>query len=261
MRKGNLRTVNPSYRFFAEVYDVVMRNVDYPTWAEYVINCCERFDLPTRPLLNLAAGTASLELELWKRGVRDILATDASPDMLRVGKEKCRKAGAAIHFRYSRMEKLDLPERFGLVTCLYDSVNYLHSKEDLRKTLEGVHHHLRPGGGFIFDIATEYNIIRNFADYTFAETFDEFSYIWENSYNIGTKTILSKVTMFILEDGMYRKHVEDHVQKMFSRKEVRKVVEDAGLELIGMFDGYTFDPPGPKTDRIHFVTRRGSDTT
>lgn len=245
-----------AYGRFADIYDRVMRSVDYAGWAEYVLNCCHRFDLPREPLLNLACGTASLECELWDRGVRDILSVDASRDMLRVAKGKVSERKLPVVFRCGEMQSLDLGKRFRLVTCLYDSVNYLASLGDLRLTFEAVQRHLEPGGGFIFDITTEYNIIRNFADYTFAENFEDAAYIWENSYNIRTKVIVSRVTIFLLEDGVYRKYVEDHVQKIFPPRAVEKSLRKVGFEVLGSFSEQTFQAPHPRSERIHFVTRK-----
>lgn len=242
-----------AYARFADIYDRVMRTVDYAGWAEYVLNCCYRFELPTEPLLNLACGTGSLELELWKRGVRDIVSVDASPDMLRVAERKLAAKKIPLVPRLARLPRFDLGRTFGLVTCLYDSVNYLSSLTELEATVETVRRHLRPGGAFIFDVTTEFNIIRNFADYTFAENFDDYSYIWENSYNIRTKTILSRVTIFALEDGAYRRYVEDHVQKIFPTRAVEKAVRRAGLELLGSFSERTFLPAHPRSERVHFV--------
>jgi hypothetical protein len=157
------------------------------------------------------------------------------------------------------MQDFDLGRTFALVTCLYDSVNYLTSISDLRDTMAAVYRHVRPGGAFIFDITTEYNIIRHFADYTFAENYEDYSYIWENTYNIRTKTIVSKVTIFGLENGVYRRHEEDHVQKIFPRKVVEKAVKGAGFVLAGSFSEMTFDAPHSRSERIHFVARRRED--
>jgi len=246
-----------AYGRFADIYDRVMRSVDYEGWAEYVLNCCYRFDLPREPLLNVACGTGNLEMELWKRGVTDITSLDGSRDMLSVAGKKFRRKGMEIPLEEGRMQDFDLERTFALVTCLYDSLNYLTSESDLGDAMGAVRRHVAPGGVFIFDVTTEYNIICNFADYTFAENFDDFSYIWENSYNIRTKVIVSKVTMFGLEEGAYVKHVEDHIQKIYPRKTVEKAVKRAGFDLVGSFSEMTFDPPHPRSERIHFVAVAG----
>jgi ubiquinone/menaquinone biosynthesis C-methylase UbiE len=248
-----------AYGRFADIYDRVMRSVDYEAWAEYVLNCCYHLDLPREPLLNVACGTGNLEIELHERGVGDITSVDASDDMLRVAEEKFRKEGMEVSLHRARMQHFDLGRTFGLVTCLYDSVNYLTSLEDLEAAIASVYRHVRPGGAFIFDVTTEFNIIRNFADYTFAENYDDYSYIWENRYNIRTKLIVSKLTIFGLEDGVYRKYREEHVQKIFPRKAVEKAVKRAGFDLAGSYSEMTFDAPHPRSERIHFVARRRED--
>ena len=248
-----------AYVYFAEIYDEVMRCVDYPQWAEYVLNLCGHFDLPREPMLNLACGTGSLERELVKRGVTEIVSVDGSEQMLAVAKRKFAKGRAPKPlFQQGRMERLDIGRSFALVTCLYDSANYLVKDKDVRAMLAGVFKHLEPGGGFIFDVTTESNIVRNFDDYTFSENCAAYSYIWENSYSIEKKIIRSHVTIFAREGDLYRKHEEDHFQKIYATRDLRKWSEDAGFEVLGIFSEFTRDAPQPNSERIHFVLRKPS---
>lgn len=246
-----------AYAYFAEIYDEVMRCVDYPQWAEYVLNLCRHFDLPREPLLNLACGTGSLERELIQRGVTEILSMDASEEMLAVAERKfVEERTARPVFRVGQMEQLDLDRRFGLVTCLYDSVNYLVNEKSVRGMLSGVFRHLEPGGGFIFDVTSEFNIVSNFDDYTFSENCDGYSYIWENRYSIEKKIITSHVTIFAREGELYRKHEEDHVQKIYATADLRRWSKEAGFDVLGVFSEFTRDAPHSRSERIHFVLRR-----
>ena len=105
------------------------------------------------------------------------------------------------------------------------------------------------------DVTTEYYILVNFADYTFAEIFDDFSYIWENKYDIRTKVIVSDVTIFHKDGDRFFEHVETHRQKMYPTSRIKSLVKKAGFEILGAFDGFTLGAPGPKVERVHFVCR------
>jgi hypothetical protein len=126
--------------------------------------------------------------------------------------------------------------------------------------LSGVYQHLEPGGGFIFDVTTEYNIVKNFDDYTFSENCEGYSFIWENVYRIEKKTITSHVTIFAREGALYRKYEEDHVQKIYATADLRKWSKEAGFDLLGVFSEFTRDLPNPESERIHFVLRKPSSS-
>lgn len=243
------------YDKFARIYDQVMRGVDYPGWAEYVLNLAVKYGFDSSRLCDLACGTGSLALRLAAKG-SEVLGIDRSATMLEEARRKARQAGASrLRWLEADMTDFHLAERFPLITCLYDSVNYLLSEEAVGRCFERAGEHLEPAGGFIFDITTEYNIVANFADYTFAENFEDFSYIWENKYNILSKVITSDVTLFQKRGDRFHKFVETHRQKIYPVDRIERLVRQAGFELLGTFDGFTLNAPGPKVERVHFVCR------
>jgi ubiquinone/menaquinone biosynthesis C-methylase UbiE len=244
------------YGKFARIYDKVMRGVDYPTWADYVMNLSARFGFESSRICDLACGTGSLALELADRGC-EVTGVDGSADMLAQARVKAEVAGHEdIVFEQGDLRSFNLEKKFPLVTCLYDSVNYLTSEEDVQSCFRQACGHVLPGGGFIFDITTEFNIIANFADYTFAENFDDFSYIWENRYDLVNKLIVSDVTIFHKDEDRFYKVTETHRQKIYSTGRMEELAKEAGFEILGAFDGFTLDSPGPRVERVHFVCRR-----
>lgn len=244
------------YEKFALIYDRVMRGVDYPQWAEYVIDLARKYEFNTDRICDLACGTGSLALLLQQKG-HHVHGVDSSAEMLKAAQKKAvKQGGEGLSWQKGTLTDFELDTCFPLVTCLYDSVNYLLSEQAILHCFQKVHQHLQPGGGFIFDITTEYNIIVNFADYTFAENFEDFSYIWENKYNIETKVITSEVTLFQQEEDRFCKYAETHLQKMYSPNRIESLCQKAGLEVLGTFDGFTLKAPGSKIERIHFVCRK-----
>jgi ubiquinone/menaquinone biosynthesis C-methylase UbiE len=245
-----------AYQEFAIIYDEVMRGVDYFTWADYILNLANRFGFDHKRMLDLACGTGSLAMLLSARGV-SVMGVDRSRIMLQQAEKKAREKGHKdLNWAQGDLRNFSVDETFPLITCLYDSVNYLLSEEDVASCLNRVFMHLQPGGGFIFDITTEYNIIVNFADYTFAENLDDFAYIWENRYNIRSKVIRSDVTIFHKDQDVFRRYREVHEQKIYPVDRMHALVKSAGFEILGTFDGFTLEEPGPKVERIHFVCRR-----
>ncbi len=251
--------VEPHYSAFAEIYDQVMKDVDYPHWAKHVLRLAKKYNFEGKRWLDLACGTGSTSLQLIGHGL-DMTGVDFSPRMLEKGREKAEKKKMNLPLFVGGMDRFEqegLPRDFDVIICLYDSLNYLTEAEQVQSCFEQVSAHLRPGGGFIFDVTTEYNLIQNFAGYTFAENLDSASYIWENEYNIVNKLCRSRVTIFMnREAGRYEKTIENHDQRVYRLKDLLVWLEDAGFENLGQYKDQTMEPPSQKCERIHFVARK-----
>jgi len=247
-----------AYDRFALIYDQVMRGVDYPLWVDHILNLARKFEFDSSRVCDLACGTGSLALLLAEKGC-EVLGVDRSPTMIEEAKEKAQAAAcSSVQWRQADITAFECEQKFSLVTCLYDSVNYLLKREDVAACFERARRLLEPGGGFIFDVTTEYNILVNFADYTFAENFADFSYIWENAYDINSKIITSEVTIFQKNGEQFFRFAETHRQKIYSTKVLEALIRKAGFEILGAFEGFTLNSPGPKAERIHYVCKEKS---
>ncbi len=247
----------PSYTVFSEIYDMVMRDVDYVRWAQYVVRLAGKYHFATDRVLNVACGSGNLELQLAPKGCH-ITGLDASPSMLQKARAKLREHGLTVDLHQGDMRKFDLGQTFPLALCLYDSINYLLSEDDVAKCFAAVAAHVVPGGGFIFDVTTEYNIMANFSNFTFAENFERFAYIWENTYNLSSKICTSDVTVFLPDNSgdRFTRATERHRQKIYPQKTIQGLLRETGFQLEAVYDGMTVEPPGRQTERIHFVCRR-----
>lgn len=243
------------YSAFAEIYDDVMRDVDYETWSHFIVNLCIHYGFEVNRILDVACGTGSLTRRLAEMGY-EVTGIDQSPSMLKRARQYAKEEGLSIHFAEAMMEDFRparLSKPFDLIVCLYDSVNYLMDAELVAQCFGEAHRHLRPNGAFIFDVTTEYNLLHNFSGYTFAENLDDVSYIWENDYDIINKVCKSKVTIFKPAKGRYDRFVEMHLQRVYPTGTLRRMLEEAGFAILGTYHNMTMKPVQPKSERIHFV--------
>ena len=79
-----------NYAVFAQYYDALTANVGYGQRAEYFLALLERLGHTPGLTLDLACGTGSLTLELFRRGL-DVYGVDSSVEMLsrRLGRTFC----------------------------------------------------------------------------------------------------------------------------------------------------------------------------
>jgi SAM-dependent methyltransferase len=131
-----------AYDAFARAYDAYTADYEYDRWIAKVLGIAGELGLQRREVLDAGCGTANSTLPLIARGL-DVSACDLSPAMVAEARRKLpdrRRVGLAD------MRELALEERFDLVTCLDDGVNYLLGERDLRAGVGGLARSLRPAG-------------------------------------------------------------------------------------------------------------------
>jgi SAM-dependent methyltransferase len=151
MKNGATRAdARHAYDAFARAYDAYTEDYAHDRWIGTILALAGELGWRGREALDAACGTANSTLPLIARGL-DVSACDLSPAMVARARSKLpdrRRVGVAD------MRRLGLRERFDLVTCLDDGVNYLIGEGDLRAGLGELARSLRPGGLLVFDVNT-----------------------------------------------------------------------------------------------------------
>ncbi|MDP6776413.1 MAG: class I SAM-dependent methyltransferase [Candidatus Latescibacteria bacterium] len=248
--KPTSREVDP-YSKLASIYDHVMRHVDYVHWTDYVESLAVRHGAKPLRVLDLACGTGTLALELGRRGY-DVSGADGSAAMLEVAQEKAAAAGVDIAYHHRDLLWLrDLPQ-FEWVLCLYDSVNYLMSLDDVSRALVEMQSVVEPGGLLVFDVCTESNSLRYFRDMTDRDQGKGFSYVRRSTYHEGIQ-----YNRFDIQFEVPREDVcEVHKQRIYPLSEIEIALASCPFTVEGRYDGFGFNAPGERSDRVHFVLRR-----
>lgn len=246
-----------AYSDFASVYDILMDNVPYEEWAEYLYRQFRKYQITDGLLLDLGCGTGSMTEQMAARGY-DMIGVDLSEEMLEVALDKKYESGHDILYLQQDMREFEL---YGTVRGIYsvcDSVNYILEKEDLTRTFYWVNNYLDPEGIFVFDFNTEYKYREVIGRRTIAENRDECSFIWENYYNHTSMINEYELTLFVREDeeaSLYRKYQESHFQKAYTLREMRGLLEKAGLKFVAAYDAYTKKAPMYTSERITVIAR------
>jgi ubiquinone/menaquinone biosynthesis C-methylase UbiE len=106
--------------------------------AELLPSVFERFGVKPQTILDLACGEGAFAVAMAKKGFH-MTGVDLSPPMLQLARERAEKENAKVEFLLQDMRHLTFEERFELVTCWYDSLNYLLQLEDSEKAFAGVY--------------------------------------------------------------------------------------------------------------------------
>ena len=244
------------YESLAEIYDFVMRHVDYDNWAAYIHATLQRFGCRPRNLVDLACGTGNITMELHNLDYQ-VTGVDRSASMIRVAGEKAARLDRDIAFVQQDLRYLAELGPFDAAVCLYDSFNYLLTPADMRQALEAIHRILRPGSLFVFDVCTEQNSLRYFRDVRDTDKGPGFAYERHSYYDKDRK--LQYNHFQICFDTRKMRLEETHTQRIYPMKEIVARIEASSFELLAAFDDFTFKKGTPRSDRIHFVLQRPAD--
>ena len=247
----------PPYTRFAAAYDEMMENVDYVRWADYIDRLFALYNYRPKRVLNIACGTGSIDVLLARRGY-EMSGIDLALEMLTWAKEKAKRQGINLTLWQQDMKQLTVAKPYDAALCLYDSINYMKTEEELETAFKKVSEALIPNGMFIFDVTTEHNIVKHFHRQTFAENHETFSYIWKNMYFHKENVCKTILTFFLKENDCYRKYDELHIQKIFSVHQVKNLLEQTGFKLLSSFDSFSFNKWGRSSERINFTAVKTS---
>ena len=242
----------PPYAALAAGYDVVMAHVDYAHWAAYAHERLQAHHANPRSILELGCGTGSLALALQPRGPYRYRATDGSPEMIRMARQKAASTGLPVTFDVADFTDFRVDEPVEAVVLLYDGLNYLLEPDRVAALLRCAHAALKPSGVFLFDQSTPANSINN-ADYFEDEgRAPHFTYLRRSRYDDASRL---HTTTFYLNVG--DEHFqEQHVQRAYDLAEIRALVQTTPFDEMAAYDDFTTDPATDASERIHWVLRR-----
>lgn len=244
-----------AYSVFAQYYDELTVNVEYPKRAEYLIKLMERLGHTPGLTLDLACGTGSLTLELYRRGI-DIYGVDSSVEMLSEARAKCAEAGADILFLCQKMQAIDLYGTVDTAICTLDSLNHLSSGEELGKVFSKVAFFMNPHGYFIFDMNTLYKHENILANETYVYDMEHVYCVWQNRCHKGGKVDIQLDFFQPRMDGAYIRSTERFSERAYPVEEVLQRLHEAGFGEVRVFDELSFDPPKETSQRLVFAAKK-----
>lgn len=242
------------YNDFAYLYDALQQDVPYEEFANYYVKIMEKFGGEKGLCLDLGCGTGNMTMCLDGMGF-EMIGVDSSVDMLNVAREKAMEAERNILFLNQDMTSFELYGTVSMVVSTLDCVNYITDEKALLEVFKLVNNYLDPKGLFIFDINSSYKLEHVLGNNTYVSDDKEIFYSWQNSYDAEKKICTFDLTFFENDEDVYYRYDETHYERAYSVEEITNLLEKAGMEVVGVYDNLTFNPPEDKSERIFFVAR------
>ena len=241
-----------SYDLFAEYYDELMSEVDYPARARYMDSLIREYKPDAHLLVDLACGTGSMTVEFAAMGY-DVIGTDLSENMLSKAREK---SDGSILYLCQSMQELDMYGTIDAFVCTLDSLNHIEDREQLASALSRVSLFMEPDGVFVFFLYTPYKHEQILADNAFVYETEDVYCVWQNEYCGDGRVEIALDFFERRPDGSYIRDSEDFCEVAYSVEETERLLNNAGLRLLAAYDDMTRNPPRTDSQRIVFVAAK-----
>lgn len=247
-----------NYSILAEIYDEVMEDVNYETWTDYIDEIILTHNPKSEHVLELACGTGTMALSLEELDCYSITATDGSPHMIRKAREKADRIGSDVQFLAMDFLNLQLDQTFDVVYMVFDSINYLHTREEIFQLFEQVRSVLNPDGIFIFDFTTPRNsrtAIR-FLDNEYKTIGETYTYRRNSLYDPDEQVHINR---FFIEKKNHPQndntetYQEEHTQKIYTYREMKSIIKQTKFSILDAYDGFELKPAHDRSLRITMV--------
>lgn len=239
------------YRILAKYYDDFAGKDRYKKWHLLLEETVKKYEIKLDFAIDLACGTGTNTGTLKKLGFNKVYGVDKSKAMLDEAKKKYRNIDFFkkdfLHFGGNRFSEASL------VTCFYDSLNYLLSESDLEKAFANVYSILNQGGIFLFDLNTPEHAKGIASNPSSIFTKDDLSVTIKNSCS----NDFWFLDLYISTKNKNNSFNERHIEKTYTEKTIKKILKRVGFKIIDIkkeykkyHDGKTYN------NRIYYIVKK-----
>lgn len=204
------------YQKFCLFYDKLYGGNFYSSYVFFIDKMIKKYRLKNPRILDIACGTAKL-IEGLKKKYQNIEGIDASEEMLKIAQNKNKE----VKFYHQSLPDFDTGKKYNVITCTFDSVNYLTKKKSLGLLFKKISQHLEPRDLFIFDFNTIYKRVKKI------ETKGGCVFINNLKNNYWEAAIKMNVGGKIF--------TEKHKERFYSYKEIKSVLDGEGFKIAEVY--------------------------
>lgn len=198
-----------------------------------------------KTVLDLTCGTGSQVFFLNSRGYR-CTGSDFSPALIEQAQQRARNENFDISFIDGDMRTIKVGT-FDAVITISNAVGHL-SKAGFSKTMKNVHHNLKSGGIYVFDIfnleAMTDQVVANFAYYVEKKTEESRMFSIQCSTIDRNNGRLTSYDNYVVQKGAEKPECfkNTFALQLYTAAELREMLAKNGFEVLGQYgmDGAEF---------------------
>jgi SAM-dependent methyltransferase len=233
------------YAYLSRIYDLDWANFarQYPG---IILPLLDGRGITKARILDLACGTGGLAIELAGYG-HSVHGLDSSPEMVDLAIVKSMGMDN-VSFAVQDMAGFQSDGIFDIITCTFDSINYLTQPERVQAMLRRVAAALDENGLFIFDSNTP-NMYLNHHGESYRRELGGQSFAHSIRYDPANN---EATTTFEFADGT----IEAHRQRPYELAELEPWLNTAGLYIVYTFGDFNKRPYTPTNERLICITEK-----
>ncbi len=215
-------------------------------------------DFEPERILDVACGEGTFAVAMAEDGY-DLVGVDRSEAMIALAKERAAQSKKTVDFSVEDMRTLPFEAEFDLVTCLFDSLNYLLAVRDLADAFQSAFRALRPGGYYLFDMNTIYGLA---VDWMREKTYiqnegEDFIEIHRQDFDYENLIATMEVMVFQQKGALWERFVEQHQERGYPLADIVFLLEQTGFNISGIYGRLEERKPVQTTSpRVWFVAQK-----
>lgn len=232
------------YTHLPMIYDRLMQDVDYNSWAKYLVDIIGIHNTSVNNILELGCGSGNITKHLLDMGY-EVVGIDISEQMLELAHEKLKDYEDKVILMEQDIRELDFEiYEIDCILAVNDTFNYILEDDEVRDIFNFIYSHLKETGCFIFDISSPYKLKTTLGNNTYGESMEDLVYLWENYFDDEHKELTMDVNFFIKneEKDTYMRFEETHIQKAHDPLKLTRFLEDIGFKNINVYSDFDISP-------------------
>lgn len=210
-------------------YDRLTLDIPYEAFVDFYEKEFSADGGEFKILLDLCCGTGTLTWLLAERGY-EMIAADASPDMLMQAASKAAEVSVPPLFLCQEASALDLYGTVDAAVCSLDGMNYIPESE-LPEVFHRLHLFVRPGGLLIFDIKTP-EWFRSVDGSVSVDETEDMLCLWRAEFDTEENAICYGMDIFSKSGSLWRRDSEEHIEYAHSPERLAELLGIAGFENV-----------------------------
>jgi len=247
------------YNKFADIY----QRGPYLRFSQILVETVlpeylEELGVTPKKVLDIACGEGSFAVGMAKLGY-EVTGVDQSPQMIALAESRAAEEGVLADFFVEDMRSIPFFNEFDLVTCFFDSLNYMLTIKDLQEAFQNAYQALKPGGFFIFDMNTIFGLA---VEWMQAKTYvqneaDDFIEIHRQEYDYENQIATMHITIFKQQGELWERIDEAHHERGYPIADLQYLLTQMGFEISGMYGSLRKRTEvNTNSPRVWFINRK-----
>lgn len=251
-----------SDEFYAQYYDILYSHRDIKAEVDFLEKIFRKHSkVPVRNVLDVGCGTGIHSVELARRGYT-VVGVDASQAMIERAREKSQGINN-LSFLVADARRLTLPTTFDAAIAMYGVISYFTLDEDVLDFLRSIRSSLNPGSIFVFDTWNMLGVLEKRVYYetpsTHVRKYGSMIALKEESWrlNVLSQTSEAEISWSVIDLKAGTLDTASHTLhlRLFTPREIKHFLQEAGFEVIMMYEDYSCKPLTETSSELVIVAR------